>query len=85
MKFKEIAADTMAKREGFLDWYLGNILADTAGVAGLESIRRTVGMANVKDITTIPDQGKRARAEKMIITLAKNYIINREKFNTNSC
>ncbi|KZL89035.1 S-methyl-5-thioribose kinase [Clostridium magnum] len=82
VKFRESAADIMAKREGFLDWYLGNILADTAGVAGLESIRRTVGMANVKDITTILDQDKRTMVEKMVITLAKNYIINREKFNT---
>lgn len=79
-KFEESATEIMAKREGFLDWYLGNVLSDTAGIAGLESIRRTVGMANVKDVTTISDQDKRARAEKMIITLAKNYIINREKF-----
>lgn len=82
MKFKEIVTDTMAKTEGFLDWYLDTVLASTAGVAGLESIRRTVGMANVKDITTIADKDKRARAEKMVITLAKNYIMNREKFKT---
>lgn len=82
VKFKESVTEIMAKREGFLDWYLGTVLADTAGVAGLESIRRTVGMANVKDITTISDQDKRARAEKMVITLAKNYIINRDKFKT---
>lgn len=81
-KFEESVTEIMAKREGFLDWYLDTVLADTAGVAGLESIRRTVGMANVKDITTIPDEGKRARAEKMVITLAKNYIINRDKFKT---
>lgn len=78
--FKDKVTDTMAKTDGFLDWYLGTILADTAGVAGLESIRRTVGMANVKDITTIPDADKRARAEKIIITLAKKYIMNRESF-----
>ncbi len=78
--FKDKVTDTMAKTDGFLDWYLGSILADTAGIAGLESIRRTVGMANVKDITTIPDVNKRARAEKIVITLAKNYIMNREKF-----
>lgn len=78
--FKDKVTDTMAKTDGFLDWYLGTILADTAGVAGLESIRRTVGMANVKDITTIADADKRARAEKIVITLAKNYIMNRESF-----
>ncbi|GAA4293643.1 S-methyl-5-thioribose kinase [Anaerocolumna aminovalerica] len=78
--FKENVTDTMAKTEGFLEWYLGTVLADTAGIAGLESIRRTVGMANVKDITTIPDEKKRARAERIVITLAKDYIMNRTSF-----
>lgn len=78
--YNEKVSDTMAKTEGFVDWYLGTILADTAGVAGLESIRRMVGMANVKDITTIPDEAKRARAEKIVITLAKDFIMNRESF-----
>jgi 5-methylthioribose kinase len=78
--FDEYATETMAKVPGFKEWYLEGILSDTAGVAGLESIRRTVGMANVIDITTIPDEEKRARAEKIVITLAKNYIMNRRSF-----
>lgn len=78
--YKEKVSDIMAKTEGFMEWYLGTILADTAAIAGLESIRRTVGMANVKDITTIPNHDKRARAEKIIITLAKKYIMNRDNF-----
>jgi 5-methylthioribose kinase len=80
VSFKENVTDMMAKSEGFMEWYLGTVLADTAAIAGLESIRRTVGMANVKDITTITDPEKRARAEKIIITLAKKYIMNRENF-----
>lgn len=80
VKFKENVTEIMAKTEGFLEWYLGTVLSDTVGVAGLESIRRIVGMANVKDITMIQDKDKRARAEKMVITLGKNYIMNREKF-----
>ena len=78
--YKENVTDTMAKTEGFLEWYLGTVLSDTAAVAGLESIRRTVGMANVKDITSIPDLDKRARAEKIVISLAKKYIMNRDSF-----
>ncbi|WP_313578064.1 S-methyl-5-thioribose kinase [Lacrimispora sp.] len=78
--FDEHVTETMAKVPGFKEWYLEGILSDTAGVAGLESIRRTVGMANVIDITTIPDEEKRARAEKIVITLAKNYIMNRRGF-----
>ncbi|MDO5558016.1 MAG: S-methyl-5-thioribose kinase [Oscillospiraceae bacterium] len=78
--FNESVTDTMAKSEGFLDWYLGTVLADTAAIAGLEMIRRTVGMANVKDLTTIADEAKRARAEKIVITFAKNAVMNRESF-----
>ncbi|WP_313186244.1 S-methyl-5-thioribose kinase [Lacrimispora sp.] len=78
--FDEHVTEPMAKVPGFKEWYLEGILSDTAGVAGLESIRRTVGMANVIDITTIPDEEKRARAEKIVITLAKNYIMNRRSF-----
>ncbi|MDD3139325.1 MAG: S-methyl-5-thioribose kinase, partial [Lachnospiraceae bacterium] len=80
ISFQENVTDTMAKTEGFMEWYLGNVLKDTAAVAGFESIRRTVGMANVKDITSITDVDKRERAEKTIILLAKNYIMNRETF-----
>ena len=78
--FDEYATDTMAKVPGFKEWYLERILSDTAGVAGLESMRRIVGMANVIDITTIPDEAKRARAERIVITLAKKYIMNRDTF-----
>lgn len=78
--FDEYATDTMAKVPGFKEWYLERILSDTAGVAGLESIRRIVGMANVIDITTIPDEAKRAKAERIVITLAKKYIMNRDTF-----
>ena len=78
--FREHVTDTMAKTEGFLAYYLGTVLSDTAGVAGLESIRRIDGMANNKDITSIADEKKRARAERIIVTLAKNYIMNRDRF-----
>lgn len=74
--------DLMAKTEDFRDWYLSKCLADTAACAGLEMIRRLVGMANVKDITTIADEAKRARAEKVLITLGKDLIMNRNSFMT---
>lgn len=78
--YEENVTDEMAKTEGFMEYYLGTVLADTAGIAGLESIRRIVGMANNKDITSIEDVDKRAREEKIILTLAKNYVLNRTEF-----
>lgn len=80
VSFRENVTDIMAKTDGFMEWYLSTVLKDTAAVAGLESIRRIVGMANVKDITSIKDEGKRGRAEKIVISLAKDYIMNRHCF-----
>ncbi|SDE51530.1 hypothetical protein [Sporomusa acidovorans] len=68
----------MAKTEGFLEFYLDTVLADTAGITGMELIRRTDGLANVKDITGIPDETKRMRAERIIVTFAKECIMQRE-------
>ena len=72
----------MAKTEGFKAWYLSTIMADTAAYAGTELIRRTVGMAQVKDVTTIADADKRAFAERLNILCAKDYIMNRTAYQT---
>jgi len=78
--FDECVTDLMAKTKGFKQWYLNSILADTAAYAGTELIRRTVGMAQVKDVTTIADEDKRAFAERVNILCAKDYIMNRTAF-----
>ncbi|UQZ88074.1 S-methyl-5-thioribose kinase [Deltaproteobacteria bacterium Smac51] len=78
--FQAKVTDPLAQTPGFLDWYLDSILADTAGVCGLELMRRTVGMANVKDITTIEAPDKRLRAERIVVMLAKNCIKARTAF-----
>lgn len=77
--------DTMCKNEAYKDYYMDTILADTAAVTGLELIRRIVGMANVKDITSIKDEVKRARAEKICITAAIEYIKDRENKKCGKC
>lgn len=74
--------DRMCKTEGYQAYYLSTILADTAAVTGLELIRRTVGMANVKDLTTISDSAKRTRAERICIVAAKRFIKERQTLHT---
>ncbi len=78
--YKEIVTDIMAKQEGYMEWYLSNILSDTCGVAGLEIIRRTIGDSKVVDITSIEKIEERIKAERILIQLGKNFILNREKF-----
>ncbi|MCL1812646.1 MAG: S-methyl-5-thioribose kinase [Treponema sp.] len=74
--------DIMAKTEGFAEYYLDTIIADTAAGAGTELVRRTVGMAQVKDVTTIADKNKRIRAERINILCAKDLVMNRTQFKT---
>lgn len=80
--FDAFATDHMAKTPGFKQYYLDSILADTAAYAGTELIRRTVGMAQVKDVTTIADADKRAYAERVNILCAKDLILNRTTYKT---
>lgn len=78
--FDKHVVEPMAKTPGYKEYFLDTILADTAGVTGIEMIRRTVGLAQVKDLTTIPDRQKRARAEKIVILAAKEFIMQRSGF-----
>lgn len=80
--WKENVTEVFAKEEGFDQWYLENVIRDTAGVTGLELCRRTVGLAHVKDITSIEDEKARLRAERICLTAAKKYIKNREQYHT---
>ena len=72
----------MAKVPGFKEYYIDSILRDTAGYAGTELHRRTVGMANVVDVTSIKDERKRLLAERINILAGKDYILHQGRFKT---
>lgn len=74
----EKATERVAKYEGFAEYYLNTVLRDTAAVAGLELCRRILGIAHVKDVTTIEDAEKRAAAEKFCLVYGKELVMNRE-------
>lgn len=82
--YKEIVTDVIAKQEYYMDWYLDSILSDTAGLAGLEIIRRVVGDSKVLDITSIKDIDARVKAERMLMLTAKYFIKNRANIKTGS-
>ena len=83
-EYRKGASDIMSRTNGFAEYYLGTIIADTAAGAGTELIRRTVGMAQVKDVTSIADKTKRIRAERINILCAKDLIMNRHKIKNGS-
>jgi len=72
-EFDKRATEATAKVDGFLEYYLDHIMKDTAAYAGIEMMRRIIGMAHVKDITSLP-MNKRIRAERVMIKLAKYFI-----------
>ena len=78
--YDECVTEPMAKVEGFREAYLKSILSDTAGYTGTELHRRTVGMAQVKDVNTIADPEKKAYAKKLNILAGKDYILHRDSF-----
>lgn len=73
-------SEPMAKTPGYKEYFLKTILSDSSGVVGLELLRRAVGLAQVKDLTSIADVGKRIRAERIVIRSAKQFIKNRDSF-----
>lgn len=84
VKFKEVwkreAREIFAaKTDEFMEYYLQDIMNDTAGMAGLELNRRIVGLAKVKDITGL-DHHQRIKAEKICISIANCFILNRHQY-----
>jgi 5-methylthioribose kinase len=80
-KFKQVwnenAKEKVARYNGFNEYYLSNILKDSVGCAGLELCRRILGIAHVKDITSIENVEKRSIAEKVCLATGKEFILNR--------
>ena len=78
--YDQMVTDPSAKNEFFKEAYLKQILLDTAGYTGTECIRRIVGLAHNKDITSIESVEKRVEAEKILLTFAKKAILHAEEF-----
>ncbi len=82
MSWKQHATDPMADTAGFKEWYLEEVLSDAAGVTGMELTRRIVGLAKVKDITSITGEKERTWAERTCLVAAKTYIKKRNQLRT---
>lgn len=74
--------ELVAKNAEFKDHYFQNVMKDTAGMAGLELARRIVGLAKVKDITTIEPIENRLKAERLCLRVAVELILNASEYET---
>jgi 5-methylthioribose kinase len=62
------------RHKAFQEDFMLSVLRDTAGYAGCEMIRRTVGFAHVADLDCIADENVRAEAETMVLELGQQLI-----------
>jgi 5-methylthioribose kinase len=59
---------------------LQEIWRDMLGFAGCEIIRRILGLAHVADFESIADEADRARCEQRALLLARDLLVDRERF-----
>jgi len=64
--------------EEYKSWFLKNILRDSVGFAGCKMARRVYGVAGVEEIRGIEDKSLRAKAEALILRVAKSFVKNYE-------
>ena len=76
---EENKKEKMSQIESFSNWYIDQIMRYTAGVTGLEIIRRIVGSAKVDDIESIKNNEDKAKAERIAVKIAKKFILNRKE------
>lgn len=75
---KEKVTDRMYLNDEFLNNAIQDILCDSAGMCGTELIRRIIGDAKVKDITTIDDIKQKCKAECFCVLVGKSLIKQRK-------
>lgn len=61
----------------FKDYYLQELLRDTAGFGAAKAIRRVIGLAQVPDMREIPNNKVRAVAESIALNAAQAWMLNR--------
>lgn len=69
--------EAYAQVDGYLEFTLGRIFEDAVGFAGCELIRRTIGLAHVKDLDGIEDAQQRLRAKRHALALGRELIVDR--------
>lgn len=66
----------------YISAYADGIIHDAAAYAGVELIRRIIGIAHVSDMVSISNSEKRAEAERIAIKLAKKLIMHSKYFDS---
>lgn len=76
------AVESYKDTKGFKAYVLEKIFQDTLGFAGCELIRRTIGLAHVKDLDGIEDDEKRTVSKKQALLIGEVFILKRKEINS---
>ncbi len=77
--WKTESVESFKETEGYLEYVLEKVLTDATGFAGCELIRRTIGLAHVKDLDSIEDTEKRIRFKKQALQTGQALILKRQQ------
>lgn len=75
-----LARDDAALREAAIAGRLDAIWRDSVGFAGVEIIRRILGLAHVADFESIADECVRAACERRALEVARRLLVERDAF-----
>lgn len=76
------AVESYKDTKGFKAYVLNKIFRDTLGFAGCELIRRTIGLAHVKDLDGIVEDEKRILSKKQALRIGELLLLKRESISS---
>ena len=79
-RYDEWVALPLYRVPAFRQQWISSVMADAAGYAGTEIIRRTVGDSKVMEITTVTDPEQRIPMERALVNFGVELIKNRTGF-----
>ncbi len=80
VRYDELVELPLYRVQAFRDGWIASVMADAAGYAGTEIIRRTVGDSKVAEVTSVKKPEQRIPMERALITLGISLIMNRRTF-----
>jgi len=79
---KQSEFDPFSDVDGYVAFLLEKIFRDSIGFAGCELIRRTIGLAHVKDLDSIENNEQRIVLKKQTLKAGERLIVSREEIDS---
>ncbi len=78
--WKQNVKTPMESNPAYLDDYMARLFSDAIGYAATAMVRRIVGLAQVKDIRSIPDAEVRAKAQIQVLDIGREFTMRRTEY-----